>query len=271
MSSPQDDAGSAIEPRLTLTAYEQSGRVDGLIEAAPVKREWMEQSIDRFAYRCLPLVIANQSGWIIRNRIEFGAIWNGKPEMNAIEFGVPMGDSAKERAAILPEMVKSHFGGGIITFVVPFVFRTPPGYNLWVRGPINEFKDAIQALDGMVETDWLQASFTMNWKFTRPNTLVHFKLREPICQVLPYPRGLLERIDPVVRPIHDDPELLAGHEAWRISRGAFISDLDKPGSEARERKWQKDYFQGKDVTGARRREHQTKLDVKEFVRVEPSN
>jgi hypothetical protein len=36
----------------------------------------------------------------------------------------------------------SHFGSGILTWNVPYLFRTPPGYNLLVRGPANWPKDA---------------------------------------------------------------------------------------------------------------------------------
>lgn len=32
---------------------------------APIDRDWMDATPDRFAYRCLPLVIANQAGWVI--------------------------------------------------------------------------------------------------------------------------------------------------------------------------------------------------------------
>ena len=34
---------------------------------APHRRDWMTESPQQFAYRCLPLLIANQSGWVILN------------------------------------------------------------------------------------------------------------------------------------------------------------------------------------------------------------
>ena len=37
----------------------------------------------------------------------------------------------------------SHFGNGILTWHLPMLFRTPPGYNLSVRGPANYPKDAV--------------------------------------------------------------------------------------------------------------------------------
>lgn len=54
--------------------------------------------------------------------------------------------------------VVSHFGAGVVTFTVPYLFRTPPSYNLHVRGPTNMPKDGIYPLEGIVETDWSQAS-----------------------------------------------------------------------------------------------------------------
>ena len=35
------------------------------IRAALPSREWMDQTTERFAYRCLPLTIANTHGWEI--------------------------------------------------------------------------------------------------------------------------------------------------------------------------------------------------------------
>jgi hypothetical protein len=35
------------------------------IRPAPLERDWMEKTDQRFAYRCLPLNIANAFGWEI--------------------------------------------------------------------------------------------------------------------------------------------------------------------------------------------------------------
>ncbi len=35
------------------------------LQTAERTRQWMEDTVDRFAYRCLPLAIANQVGWDI--------------------------------------------------------------------------------------------------------------------------------------------------------------------------------------------------------------
>ena len=44
--------------------------------------------------------------------------------------------------------MSSHFGYGILTWTLPYLFRTPPDWNLLARGPSNLPKDGIQALEG---------------------------------------------------------------------------------------------------------------------------
>lgn len=120
----------------------------------------MDSTRERFANRCLPLLMANQAGWLVVNTTRVRARWNGGAAPDSVEF--EYGDSA---STFRPT---SHFGRGIITWALPFLFRTPPGFNLLVRGPVNDLKHGIAALEGLVETDWSPSAFTLNWKFTRP-------------------------------------------------------------------------------------------------------
>lgn len=94
------------------------------------------------------------------NQQGFEAEWAGKNHPDAITF-------AWDEDLPNPKPVSSVFGSGIMTWGVPYLFRTPPGWNLLARGPANWPKDAVAPLDGLVETDWAVATFTMNWKFTR--------------------------------------------------------------------------------------------------------
>jgi hypothetical protein len=103
--------------------------------------------------------------------------------------------------------VESHFGSGILTFNLGVIISTCPGYDLWVTGPVNEFKDGIQALSAVIETYWMPFIFTMNWKFTRPNLKVRFEKSEPICFFFPIEHGLLERFNPAFKQISENQDL----------------------------------------------------------------
>ena len=230
-------------------------RVD--IRPAPVERDWMEDTDQRFAYRCLPLNIANCFGWEILTGAGFTAVWNGGSAIDAI--------TVLPDAGTTPPAV-SHFGHGILTFHLPCLFRTETGDSLMVQGPINRPKDGIAALSGIIETDWSPYTFTMNWIFTRPGHGVRFEKGEPYCHILPVNCGALEHFEPELRLLSDDPELERQHEAWSANRLRFNSDLKQSGSDAQADKWQKIYYRGltPDGQATMLEEHRTRLKLKPF-------
>ena len=56
------------------------------IRPAPLERDWMNATPDRFAYRCLPLNIANAHGWELLCPAAFSAIWDGGPHPGAVRI-----------------------------------------------------------------------------------------------------------------------------------------------------------------------------------------
>jgi len=130
----------------------------------------------------------------------------------------------------------------VLTFQIPFLFKTPDGWNLMVRGPTNSPKDGITALDGIIETDWAHSTFTMNWRFTRACT-VEFAVGEPICLFFPIQRGVLERFRGEIRMLEGDREFENKFREWSASRDRFLAGLEKGKPEMVAQGWQKDYMQ----------------------------
>jgi len=94
----------ARKPKSRLCAFELGAQTDMELEPAPADRDWMDQTHQRYAYRCLPLVIANQAGWIIRNPLDFSVRWNGGNQLDDLKIRFPRG---------VPETrIRSHFGHG---------------------------------------------------------------------------------------------------------------------------------------------------------------
>jgi hypothetical protein len=260
-------------------AYDIYGTADMPLTTAPVDRAWMDATDQHFAYRCLPLTIANQAGWLLHNPAPFTVWWDGGSSLESLQlhFGQAAlspwsfsidSHSLAGGSTVADPRIMSHFGSGVLTFSIPFLFRTPPGINLWVKGPTNYLKDGIQPLEGIVETDWLPSTFTMNWKVTRAQQLIRFERGEPICMVVPIPRGLAEGLDPIRKPLAAVPDLQREYEEWLKSRAQFLQDLKTRDPDAIKRGWQKDYSKGVTPLGVPAREHQTKIQLREFRREE---
>ncbi len=202
-----------------------------------VRRGWMDDVPDRHAYRCLPLNMANSTGWELRLAYGFDAEWNGDPANDAIKV------TPHEPSAPIAHIASSHFGSGILTFHTGWLFRTPQGWNVWAMGLPNQVKDLIQPLSGLVQTDWLPYPFTMNWKFTRPGA-VSFEKGEPFCFITLVRPQAIERITPKLMPIERNPELKAEYEQWREARSQFNTLMAAGDAEAIRQAWQRFYMRG---------------------------
>jgi len=248
---------AAVARDLPLIAYDTGPHLGVRIVAASHRRDWMDATTQAFAYSCLPLVIANQHGWFLLCPCRIRLIWNGGTAPDAITIEYPANETRR--------LATSHFGEGILTFHVGYIFRTPPGVNLHVRGPANMPKDGIAPLDGIIETDWSESSFTMNWKMTRAHHEVVFEENEPFAMIAPVVRGELERYRPAIHSLSANAELEAGFRAWSRSRDAFNADLKVEGSDAQKMRRQRHYIRGQTVTQRQAERHQTSLDLTEFA------
>lgn len=248
---------NAAQAGLPLIAYDVGSPMKtNLVRGGPT-RAWMNATPNRFAYRCLPMVIANQWGWMIETRHRIEAVWDGSQPPEGL---VVTADADKQSVT-----ATSHFGSGVLTFNIGFLFRTPPGFNLHVRGPANWPKDGACALEGIVETDWVDSTFTMNWKLTRPNHPVVFEAGEPIAMISPVRRGQLEQFLAEIQPLSANQNMFENYTTWSKSRDSFNADLKVTGSAAKKAGWQKDYTRGRTVTGSAAPEHQTALELTDFA------
>jgi hypothetical protein len=255
----------AEEARPRLIAFPTTGRFAVPIEPAPRWRVWINEMEERWANRCLPLLVANQAGWVLLNPVSFQAVWSGEPSTSS---------TTVELAQDLPHPwpVESHFGYGILTWSVPYLFRTPPGYNLLARGPANWPKDGICALEGLVETDWSVATFTMNWKLTRSNQPVTFEEGEPFCMVVPQRRGELESFRPEICDLSSDLTTHSAAETFSRERDQvqvkkFLAQYSGE-FEQYKRSWEAHYFKGLTPDGAKAPSHQVQLSLSEFAEPE---
>lgn len=229
------------------------------IRAASPKRDWMDIAPESFPYRCLPLNIANSHGWEILSPCGFEVVWNGGILVDDVTVRADAG--ARER-----DVPVALFGQGTFTFHVEGLFRTPPGWNLWVSGPPNSAKDGVAPLAGIVETDWSPYTFTMNWRLTRPNHPIRFEENEPFAHIFPIERKAVEQITPSFAPLDADPDLKHQFQEWSRSRDAFHERMRTDPPDNPSERWQKLYYRGQRPDGqCPVADHQSKLRVREFA------
>jgi Family of unknown function (DUF6065) len=256
---------------MDLTCYLIDDRpVD--IRPARNRRKWMNQTPGSYAYQCLPLSIANAHGWEVRCPVTCEAEWNGGSKKDDIQIAFEDEGDSLIGTKKFKHLVETHFGSGILTFNVGVIISTCPGYDLWVSGPVNEFKDGIQALSAVIETYWMPFTFTMNWKFTRPNLKVRFEKGEPFCFFFPIEHGLLERFNPSFKQISENPDLekqfnfASGKRSFvdvlKILKGKEFEKLeDKDRKRLMFQGW---YMKGEEPDGTKVADHKKRVELKPF-------
>jgi hypothetical protein len=213
------------------------------IEPGTSQRKWMDDTPSSYAYRCLPLSIANQHGWAVYLKRPVRCIWNGSAHKSGIEV------------IDAPDAAISIFGNGILTFHIHYVIRTPPSYNLYISGAPNHFIANVWPLTGIYEADWAPYTFTMNWRILRPGG-VEFLPTDPICFFFPVRRDDINNFELEIKPLSDDLELKRQYFEFSESR-KLLNNTRK------DNEWHKNYFQGKYPDGTKCPvDHQVKLKLK---------
>lgn len=214
-----------------------------------IKRDW----INEHAYYCLPFVMGNQYGFIIKSAISFTAVWNGGPWPDATTITMH-GQELNSKGHPM-QFVSSHFGAGIITVQNRFYFRTPLGVNLMTINPPNWFMPHLQNLTAVVETDNLRRDFTFNLKITTPNVEVKVNAGDIISAFIPIPRFYVDKFDLVFadevvskEAIEEDRE-----QGMKFNTERLGPDTQKPHQAGRR------YFKGIDADDNPFYQHQQRI------------
>ena len=96
----------SLYPQIPEEKAKQAGNIPS---PGKTKREWMDDTPGKFAYKCLPLNIANQHGWDFPCPCDIEMFWSGQNALEAVHIRHMAPDGAK--------VARSAFGNGPVTFI----------------------------------------------------------------------------------------------------------------------------------------------------------
>ena len=235
-----------------------------IIKPGQRQRQWMDDTPGSFAYRCLPLSMANMTGWDIFASDDFIISWDGTQDQRGLNIHHPNNKSG---------YITSTFGSGIFTVHTGMLFKTEKEWDMLVTGSPNHTVSWADPLAGVVETWWNDFTFTMNWKLHTAGTYM-WNIETPLCRVLPIPAEydiVTEVID-----LKDDAEKQAAYQQWADDRTRIVEEIDqvystgvdgetvKAGQPKTE--WEKNYYTGKRKNGEMISGHKIKRTFPQFTK-----
>jgi hypothetical protein len=244
--------------RMKLLCYALQDFAPKLVAARP-QRKWMDDFVNRHAYRCLPLAIANAHGWEALCPVPIEINWNGGHASEDISIRAlkPL-----KGGRPIEHFCCSHFTSGIVTFHLQYIFRTDPNWDLLATGSFNRWKENAFPLTGIVETDWLPYPFTMNWQLLRQGRVI-FEEDEPFCFFFPVQTRPLIDCELEIHHLTDNRELNREHEAFRMSREEYMRRIRANDRDAwKMGGWQRHYLLGLQPDGTKVDGHLGKVRLK---------
>jgi hypothetical protein len=220
-------------------------RIDNILTKSSKKRNWFSPNF----YRCLPLTIGNQYGFVLKSEFDFGFIWNGEESTDSINFYF---NESEESLLNKYPRIESHFGHGIITVSPPFWLRTPPGVNLMTINPPNYVVPNITVMTGVVETDNLRRDFTFNLKIQIPNIEVFIPAGTPLAAFIPIPRYYSDSFEIVSAETIFDSETIDEEIQSNLDTKIYREEVEKTLKNNVGRL----YMKGEDIYGNKFPDHQ---------------
>ena len=235
--------------------WQTKEHLDSLFESLKgnSKRDWFVNH----AYHCLPLVIGNQYGFVLKSLYDFEVVWNGGNAKDDVVVNMITPKEEYEKTYNL-QSINPHFGMGTITVQTPFQLRTPPNINLMTINPPNKFIDGLYHMTGVVETDNLRRDFTYNLRITRPNYTVRVNKGDYIGCVIPYPRHFIDMYE-----ITDPTGVISQQDIEAERESTIKLGIERSTVDIKKRDGNgKRYWRGIDIYDNKFPDHQNHLDKK---------
>jgi hypothetical protein len=145
------------------------------IASMSIKRDWMDLTPEKHAYRCFPVTQANMIGWSLSCTEDIEFVWNG------------VNDTSSENINILSKKDFLYTGRGqaTVSIVTGLVFRTDENISMFTITPVNYFDDNFEVVSSLISTSWLDTDFPLAIKAKIANKNILIKANTPIAQIVP--------------------------------------------------------------------------------------
>jgi len=210
------------------------------------KRDWFNSHF----YYCLPLLIGNQHGFVIKSTRDFEITWDGSNDkIKDLNINFLNNDNYQM------QNFNDGFSTGILTIQNHFALKTPPGINLMTIQPPNMFIPGTVAMTGVIETDQIRRDFTFNLKVTIPNMTIRINKGDPLGAFIPVPRYFVDNFTIEHASEYFDENILQNehNDLQELSRQRATDDREKPHESGRK------YFNGEHAFGQPYSDHQKRL------------
>lgn len=150
---------------------------DSKITISPmsIKRDWMDVTPEKHAYRCFPVTQANMVGWNLSCDEDIVFTWNG------------VTNTSSETVKILKGDHFSYTGRGQATVSINtgLIFKTDQDLSMLTISPVNYFNEDFETMSSLISTSFYRNPLPLAIKATSANKEITIKAGTPIATIIP--------------------------------------------------------------------------------------
>lgn len=144
------------------------------ISQMPLRRNWMDETSEKHAYRCFPVTQANVVGWSLSCTQDVVFTWDGANDQtpNHVKITNPAGAYAGR-------------GQSSISLDTGLVFRTAGEISLWTINPVNYFNDDFETMSNLISTSFYDNPLPLAIKAKKAGVETRITAGTPLATIIP--------------------------------------------------------------------------------------
>ena len=144
------------------------------IHPMSIKRDWMDVTSEKHAYRCFPVTQANVIGWSLSCKEDIMFTWDG------------INDQTDQHVYILsPQGSYAGRGQSTVSLNTSLIFRTDPDVSILTINPVNYFSEDFETLSNLISTSFYDNPLPLAIKAKKANVETVIKAGTPIATIIP--------------------------------------------------------------------------------------
>jgi hypothetical protein len=140
-----------------------------------IKRNWMDNTVEKHAYRCFPVSSANLVGWTFSYPEDIVFIWDGISDTYSHHVKILKGN----------KYVNSDRSNATISFNSNLYLRTEDDISIMVMPVPNQFIAGTNCFTTILSPSILKAPIPVAWMITMPNIEITIPANTPIASIIP--------------------------------------------------------------------------------------
>ena len=199
---------------LDISVEKQHGSIFDITPMS-IKRDWMDETSGKHAYRCFPVTQANVIGWSLSCTEDIIFTWDG------------INDQTDQHIKISsPKGSYSGRGQSSVSLNTGLIFRTDEDISLLTINPVNYFQEDFETLSNLISTSFYDNPLPLAIKARSANKEVTIKAGTPVATIIPISLSALNNTS---IQIHNYVDINREREKSNISYGEAAQVVNSSG------------------------------------------